>query len=402
MITYYIVTLGVIALLLDWFIYKSAVTPHNKRWLRWAYITQVIIADGLVILALVLYHKLTGVDSRRYMHGIMWAIYLFMLLIVPKMVYAIFLSIDLATGAVAKKRIAVFRHIGLGLAVLAFGAMLWGATEGRNRVVVRNVTIESEKIPEAFDGYRIALFGDTHIGNLPMNNRVLRRLAERINALEPDMVIQAGDLVNRDARELEQPIMDILSGIGSRDGVYSVYGNHDLGFYMDSRGGFTALQSVQLMQRKQEAMGWRLLDNESEFVYRNGDSIVISGVNYPDYGGHSGIETGLGGTDLVKTYENIGDSTFNILIAHTPKAWDEILAFGKSDLTLSGHVHAMQAKIRIGRWAWSPARWMYTRWSGLYTERDRHLYINDGIGYVMYPMRVGTNPELTLITLKRK
>jgi predicted MPP superfamily phosphohydrolase len=68
---------------------------------------------------------------------------------------------------------------------------------------------------------------------------------------------------------------------------------------------------------------------------------------------------------------------------------------------LSGHTHAMQAKIKIGRLQWSPAKWMYTHWSGLYTQNGRHLYVNEGLGYVLYPMRIGTKPEITLITLQR-
>lgn len=94
------------------------------------------------------------------------------------------------------------------------------------------------------------------------------------------------------------------------------------------------------------------------------------------------------------------DSLFNLLIAHTPEVWDEALATGRADLTLSGHVHAMQLKIRLGGWAWSPAEWMYDRWSGLYEEDGKYLFVNDGMGYVMYPMRIGTYPSITVITLK--
>ncbi len=85
---------------------------------------------------------------------------------------------------------------------------------------------------------------------------------------------------------------------------------------------------------------------------------------------------------------------------NTPEVWDAARASGPADLTLSGHVHAMQFKIRIGNWAWSPARWMYTRWSGLYEEEGKKLFINDGLGYVMYPMRIGTYPSITIFTLR--
>ena len=103
---------------------------------------------------------------------------------------------------------------------------------------------------------------------------------------------------------------------------------------------------------------------------------------------------------MTATYRHVSDSTFNITISHTPQNWDEIRAAGKADLTLSGHVHAMQMKIHLGGKTWSPARWMYPRWSGLYTEDGKYLYINDGMGYVMYPMRIGAYPEITLITLR--
>ena len=86
---------------------------------------------------------------------------------------------------------------------------------------------------------------------------------------------------------------------------------------------------------------------------------------------------------------------------HVPQLWKEVLARDFGDLTLSGHTHAMQLKIPLGEGrSWSPAAWLYEHWSGRYDLNDRTLYVNDGIGYVGYPMRIGAAPELTLITLK--
>jgi len=96
---------------------------------------------------------------------------------------------------------------------------------------------------------------------------------------------------------------------------------------------------------------------------------------------------------------------FNIMLCHTPKVWETMSnhpALQHIDLTLSGHTHAMQAKIAIKARQWSPAQWMYKYWSGLYEQDGRYLYVNDGLGYVLYPMRVGTKPEITLITLRSK
>ena len=74
---------------------------------------------------------------------------------------------------------------------------------------------------------------------------------------------------------------------------------------------------------------------------------------------------------------------------------------GYGDLTLSGHVPAMQFKIRPWGRGWPPAAWLYEHWSGRYDDGRHTLYINDGTGCVAYPMRLGAWPEVTLFTLKR-
>ena len=79
----------------------------------------------------------------------------------------------------------------------------------------------------------------------------------------------------------------------------------------------------------------------------------------------------------------------------------QIADAGYGDLTLAGHVHSMQIKLRLFGRAFSPAQLLYTRWSGRYDEGGRTLYINDGTGYVVFPMRLGAYPEITLITLRR-
>lgn len=402
MIIAFIITLAVVALLVDWYIYKTTVKACNRKWVRRVYIVHVVLIDLLTALALLFYHKMAGIETQGYMRAIMWIVYLFMLFIVPKVVYALFLSLDLLLGWLLKGRLYLFRWLGLAGALAVFGVMVWGATGGRNRIRVTEITVSSARIPASFDGYRIVLFADLHAGNLPANHRLLERLSARINELRPDLVVNGGDLVNRDARELDSEIMGILRGIDARDGVYGVFGNHDLGYYLEPDCEITPAQNVQLLRDKQRAMGWRLMENETDFIRRGNDSISVSGVNFPLTGRHNGVENGLGGTDFPATYRGVSDSTFNILIAHTPESWDEALAFGYGDLTLSGHVHAMQAKITLGNWRWSPAEYMYERWSGLYTKGEKNLYVNDGVGYVMYPMRIGANPELTLIILKHE
>jgi predicted MPP superfamily phosphohydrolase len=83
-----------------------------------------------------------------------------------------------------------------------------------------------------------------------------------------------------------------------------------------------------------------------------------------------------------------------------PQLWRKIRALGYGDLVLSGHVHAMQMKGRIGSCEFSPAQLMYGEWSGCYVEKNSHLYITDGVGSVGFHLRIGAPPEITLLTLR--
>lgn len=401
MIKIFILLLALISILQDLLIRHRLKKAFPERpWIHRIYLASFLLLDTLIVIALTCYRMAPDAASPRYVQIILWVIAIFMMSIVPKLIYLLFSLLDYPASRVKKRRVHWFSAVGLIVGLYCLGVMIYGATRGRNHIEVKEITITSDKLPAAFDGYRIVMFSDLHTGNYGPHNTLIRRMTEKINALEVDLVVNGGDVVNTNARELSGKDMAALASIRSRDGIYSVFGNHDLGFYMRERAGFGPVESVKLLEEKQARMGWHLLNNQSVAIRRGADSITVSGVNYPRDGFHNGHETGLGGCDLVATYRNVPDSAFNILISHTPQNWDAVRATGKADLTLSGHVHAMQMKIHVGKWVWSPAQWMYPRWSGLYTEGDKHLYINDGMGYVIYPMRIGTYPELTLITLR--
>jgi predicted MPP superfamily phosphohydrolase len=101
--------------------------------------------------------------------------------------------------------------------------------------------------------------------------------------------------------------------------------------------------------------------------------------------------------------EKIKDIPFKIVLSHDPSHWDaEILRKTNVNITLSGHTHAMQFGINLPGLKWSPVKWKYPRWEGLYQEGEQYLYVNVGIGYIAFPGRVGFNPEITVFQLKQK
>lgn len=403
MIVYFILALSAISITLDVLILRGIARRYPaKPWMKRAYLIHFLLLDAAIVAGLLLYGRFSESESQRMMHVILWVIWLFFATILPKATYGLISLLNYPARWIRGRNVAFFTKAGLAAAVLVLAGLVWGATGGRNRIVVDELTLVSDRLPAAFDDYKIVFFTDLHLGNLPSNNRLVRRMVEKINRQHPDLVVNGGDLVNIDSRELNGEVMALLSGIRSRDGVYSVLGNHDLGFYMRPKESFTPRESVDDLLARQRAMGWTPLVNESAFIGRDRDSIYITGVNFPADASHRGRDTGTAGCNMKGVYFNLSPYRYNLLVAHTPDQWDKALAEGNPDLTLSGHTHAMQLKFRIGKWQWSPAEWMYKRWSGLYTKGKHHLFVNDGMGYVMFPMRIGTPPSITVITLKAK
>ncbi|MBQ2034090.1 MAG: hypothetical protein II217_06915 [Alistipes sp.] len=144
------------------------------------------------------------------------------------------------------------------------------------------------------------------------------------------------------------------------------------------------------------------MEDKTVYIKRGADSIAITGISFRKELHEDRHSAKLPDTDIMKAYKNVPTELFNITLAHIPQHWNEILDANKADLTLSGHVHAMQMRFPLGKRGISPSQIIYKRWSGLYEEQGRWLYINDGIGCIMYPMRIGTPPTITQITLKCK
>lgn len=396
--------LSVLALLVDYYIYRRVISRHDfgKLW-KIGYIVYAVIVDTMVITSLIAYWSVCG--DTTMLKGIMWVIGLFFLNTLPKFIYAVISLGDYLVQLRTKKVSHYFGYTGTFFALCAAGIMIYGLTIGRKNIKVNIVELEFPGLPASFDGFTVAHFSDVHLGSLIKRNEFLTEIVKRVNDLEPDIVVNSGDLVNIHYRELDNEVAGILGDLKSKYGIYSVMGNHDLGIYIKDTVENPVRENMAEIIARQEAMGWTVLRNASVYLSNGTDSIVVSGLDYPidhKLNGVSGHSARLIGADLAATYEDIPDTLFNIAITHAPQLWNELLEASRGDLTVAGHVHAMQFKFKLGKTFRSPAEWMYDRWSGLYEEEGRYLYINDGIGYVMYPMRIGTKPEITLYKLRSR
>lgn len=354
---------------------------------RFAFAAWCLLTDSLPV-AIALVSFLSRDNDTPFMTFAMWAFFAWIVTVPPRMLFYLF-------------NLLGFYRTGLVAAMFLTVLFLWGATAGRTTIAVSNTEVCSPRIPAAFDGFRIVQISDLHLGTLVRPERELGRLVDSINALHPDLVAFCGDLVNIRASELDARARRILGGIEAPYGVFSVTGNHDVGVYIKDSLALPAERSLAQVLEGQRAMGWQVLEDTTRYVVRGGDSISLSGLSFDPSLRKSRHDRTLPPADLEKTYGDVSDSLFNITLVHLPQLWPQIAGAGYGDVTLSGHVHSMQMKVRLFGRAYSPAQWFYQRWSGRYDEAGRMLYINDGAGYVVFPMRLGAYPEITLITLRR-
>lgn len=326
---------------------------------------------------------------------IFWGIIILVLLIVAAIIDQAFyrlvrLFVDKHTALIIRLVTAIVVIAGI------VGSVLWGRYVTRLRLDVSQAELVSQRVPSAFDGFKIAHISDFHLDSFDKNKEMgfVEEIIDRIANEQPDIVCFTGDLVTvRSAQAIPyRRLLHKLSASGIP--VYSVMGNHDYADYVWEFDESRRLADRDSLRHLMSEAGWRMLDNESEWLYRGSDSLLVAGVEnigeppFSVYG------------DLGKALEgNYTDNVFTILLSHNPTHWrSEVLPNTSIDLTLSGHTHAMQ--FRIG--SWSPSKWKYPEFAGLYREGLQFLNVNTGLGGVGPKIRIGVKPEINIITLKKQ
>ena len=287
-------------------------------------------------------------------------------------------------------------QLALGLAAIPLTSLLYGMYRGKYRFRVLNYTLHYEDLPDAFDGYKITQISDVHSGSFD-NREKIEYGVNLINEQQSDAILFTGDMVNNKASEM-LPWKDLFGTLKAKDGVYSVLGNHDYGDYVSWSTEEAKVKHLDVLKQIQKDMGYDLLLNESRFIERNGQRIAIIGVENWGAGGFK--KAG----DLKKASQHIDKNDFKILMSHDPSHWEKevIQDDYQYHLTLSGHTHGMQFGIEIPGWIkWSPVKWRYKYWAGIYKEMEQYINVNRGFGYLGYPGRVGIWPEITVIELKK-
>lgn len=396
------IVVGLLTILVDVYIYFDI-----KRFSSNRISSKIYAATSLlcwIFLGVVLCLPRRDADSSILF--IMWALYAFISIYIPKIIYLICSLCGYIPLLLGHRRVNSGLWVGAPLALLTFAAVWWGALVGRKDINVEEVAISSTRIPESFDGYRILQFSDAHVGTWGKDTVFISKLVETINAQNPDLIVFTGDIVNRETSELA-PFRNILSRLKAKDGVVSILGNHDYGDYITWADPQLREENNRQLVRWQEEMGWKMLNNETLPIVANGDSIMIVGVENwgePPFHQYGKLKEAYPGKGMKSG--SLNDSHYKILLTHNPEHWRlEATKISNFDLTLSGHTHAMQFMIELGGLKWSPAQYRYDKWAGSYFSEAKdgtpmQLYVNIGCGEVGLPFRLGATPELTVFTLE--
>lgn len=286
---------------------------------------------------------------------------------------------------------SVITLIVAGVLSLSF---IYGALFNVYNYKIRKVKVKLMKLPAAFNGLKVVQISDIHSGSLTDKNAV-QKAVDKINNLQPDLIFFTGDLVNNIATEAVG-FVPVFQQLKAKHGVYSILGNHDYGDYAAWPDAESKIANLEMLKQIHHEMGWRLLMNEHIQLEKDGEKIVVAGVEnwsargrFHSYG------------KLDKALNGIQDAMTVLLLSHDPSHWEaEVLNHpSKVDITFSGHTHGMQFGFELFNVKWSPVKYMYKQWAGLYSKNNQHLYVNRGFGVIGYPGRVGILPEITLFTL---
>nr|WP_106188243.1 metallophosphoesterase [Umezawaea tangerina] len=272
------------------------------------------------------------------------------------------------------RRLFIARSLAVAGGVVATGVVGYGVTQAMGGPVVKRVPIALGKLAPAFDGFRIAVVSDIHLGPL-LGRSHTERVVNTINGLRPDLVAIVGDLVDGTVEELGEaaaPLRDLVSPHGS----FFVTGNHE------------HFSGAQPWLAELTRLGVHPLRNELLAVTRGGAAFDLAGVN--DVTGRSYGD----GPDMEKALERHDTSTPVVLLAHQPVQAVQAAKLGV-DLQLSGHTHGGQM------WPFNYAVTLQQPVvSGLAEVDGMPVYVSNGAGFWGPPVRVGAPPDVTLVELR--
>lgn len=275
-----------------------------------------------------------------------------------------------------QRREFISKSIALGATSVVLGATILSVKKYYDIAIVKKISLKIKNLPNSFKNFKIVQISDIHIGQI-MRKDTLEEIVEQVNSLNPDLIAITGDLADGSVGFLFDEVTP-LNKLKAKKGVFFVTGNHE--YYSGVKQWVNAIKKL----------GITVLENRNiEIKSNNNERISLIGVNDHD-AGRFGKENA---PDFKKAFKNIDNDTVKVLLTHQPIDVDKASKYN-ADLMLSGHTHGGQI------WPFGYIVELQQKYlKGYYKYNDTHLYVNQGTGCWGPPMRLGTENEITEITL---
>ena len=281
-----------------------------------------------------------------------------------------------------KKRIIV---LSVAAAIL-LALVVWTAW-GNTALELNTYTVSSDRLPEAFDGYRIAHVSDLH--NTEMGNDNEKLLA-MLQGAEPDIICITGDIIDSRHTDIEIALQFVKSAMEIAP-CYYVTGNHE-----------ARVTEYDELKTGLEAAGVVILEDEETKISLENDKIMLIGVNDPSY--QTDYLFGDAETVMREKLSELhsDEDGYTVLLSHRPELF-EVYTEADVDLVLSGHAHGGQFRLPFVGGLVAPNQGLFPTYdAGLYTEENTNMIVSRGIGNSILPFRFNNRPEVILIELQTK
>lgn len=283
---------------------------------------------------------------------------------------------------IKKKRIIVFAVV----ATILLGLIIWTAW-GNTALELNHYTISSDRLTEAFDGYRITHVSDLHNTEMGKDNE---KLLDMLQEADPDIIAITGDIIDSRNTDIDVALQFTKDAMEIAP-CYYVTGNHEarVSEYDELKEGMIELGVVVLEDGRIE-------------LEQSGETITLLGVKDPSF--QTDYLFGDSETVMQSKLQEIvnEEDSYTILLSHRPELF-EVYTESKVDLVLSGHAHGGQFRLPFVGGLVAPNQGLFPKYdAGLYTEENTNMVVSKGIGNSILPFRFNNRPEVILIELQSK
>ena len=279
----------------------------------------------------------------------------------------------------AKKKYILFAVV-----VAALLALIVWIAWGNTALELNTYTITRDKLPDAFDGYRIAHVSDLHNAEMGKDNEELLAM---LRDADPDMIAITGDLIDSRNTNVEIALHFIQEAVKIAP-CYYVTGNHE-----------ARINEYCELKAEMEAAGVIVLEDTKAEISMAGQTITLIGVNDPSFQ----TDYLFGDSETVMnsklTALHTDTDGFTVLLSHRPELF-EAYTDHDIDLILSGHAHGGQFRLPFVGGLVAPNQGLFPEYdAGIYTDGNTSMLVSRGVGNSILPFRINNPPEVVLIEL---